>query len=264
MHTTQPEILATDLLNEYTAQFDKMLQSKFNQLLDSEYSTPAFNLYLAVSAVFSSKIEGENIELDSYLKHKMMGVKFLPDYTRKIDDLYEAYQFAQENVLNALNTARAHEIITRHILRKASRGTFRSGMMYVMTPDGRIEYVACSPGNVAAEMTKLYHDIDELLNTELTFAEVFFFTAMIHLVFVKIHPFDDGNGRSARLLEKWFLAQKLGQKAWFLRSEKMYYNRHADYYKNIRLLGLEYDQLDFGHALPFLQMLRQALLGDST
>jgi len=31
-----------------------------------------------------------------------------------------------------------------------------------------------------------------------------FFAALIHLVFVKIHPFDDGNGRAARLLEKWF------------------------------------------------------------
>ncbi|MBL0098191.1 MAG: Fic family protein [Bacteroidetes bacterium] len=35
---------------------------------------------------------------------------------------------------------------------------------------------------------------------------------MIHLVFVKIHPLNDGNGRSARLIEKWFLAQKLGKK----------------------------------------------------
>lgn len=44
-------------------------------------------------------------------------------------------------------------------------------------------------------------------------------------VFVKIHPWNDGNGRSARLLEKWFIAQKLGPKAWFLQSEKNYY-RH--------------------------------------
>ncbi|WP_220392957.1 Fic family protein [Chitinophaga lutea] len=35
---------------------------------------------------------------------------------------------------------------------------------------------------------------------------------MIHLVFVKIHPRADGNGRSARLLEKWFLAVKLGKR----------------------------------------------------
>ena len=44
---------------------------------------------------------------------------------------------------------------------------------------------------------------------------------MIHLVFVKIHPWNDGNGRSARLMEKWFLAQKLDEKAWFIESESV-------------------------------------------
>ncbi len=41
------------------------------------------------------KIEGEEIELDSYIKHKNFGIKFLADYTKKIDDLYNAYQFAK-------------------------------------------------------------------------------------------------------------------------------------------------------------------------
>jgi Fic family protein len=30
-----------------------------------------------------------------------------------------------------------------------------------------------------------------------------------------------GNGRTARLLEKWFLAEKLGAKAWFVESETL-------------------------------------------
>jgi Fic family protein len=79
------------------------------------------------------------------------------------------------------------------------------------------------------------------------------------LVFVKIHPWNDGNGRSARLIEKWFVAQKLGEKAWFLQSEKMYYQHQQTYYTNIRLVGLEYKNLDFSHALPFLLMLPNAV-----
>jgi Fic family protein len=82
---------------------------------------------------------------------------------------------------------------------------------------------------------------------------------MIHLVFVKIHPWNDGNGRSARLIEKWFLAEKLGEKAWFVQSEKHYYQQHQTYYKNIRLLGLEYPDLDYKQALPFLLMLPNAV-----
>jgi Fic family protein len=81
---------------------------------------------------------------------------------------------------------------------------------------------------------------------------------MIHLVFLKIHPFDDGNGRTARLLEKWFLAEKLGSQAWFVQSEKYYYQQHRTYYNHIRRLGLEYPTLDYGQAMPFLQLLPQS------
>jgi Fic family protein len=76
---------------------------------------------------------------------------------------------------------------------------------------------------------------------------------------VKIHPFDDGNGRCARLLEKWFLARKLGEKAWLIPSERHYYQHHQLYYRNIRALGLEYETLNYAQALPFLLMLPASL-----
>ncbi len=82
------------------------------------------------------------------------------------------------------------------------------------------------PYEVPAEMEKFYNDIEVLLQEDLNTNEVFFFAAMLHLVFVKIHPWNDGNGRSARLIEKWFLGQKLGEKAWFVQSEKNYYQQN--------------------------------------
>ena len=131
--------------------------------------------------------------------------------------------------------------------------------MYVTTPDGRIEYVAAAAFTVLEEMEKFYHDLDVLLKMDLSLQEIFFFASMLHLVFVKIHPFDDGNGRMARLLEKWFLADKLGEKAWLIQSEKNYYEHHATYYQHIRSLGLEYEELDYEMALPFLLLLPNTL-----
>ena len=114
-----------------------------------------------------------------------------------------------------------------------------------------------------AEMKKFFHDVALLLKEELTTEEVFFYASMIHLVLVKIHPWNDGNGRTARLTEKWFLAEKLGEKAWFVQSEKYYYGQHQTYYKNIRLLGLEYPVLDYKQALPFLLMLPNAVFKET-
>jgi len=135
--------------------------------------------------------------------------------------------------------------------------------MYVTTADGRIEYVAASPHQVATEMQKFFEDLSVLLKMEMCIEEVFFFASLLHLVFVKIHSLNDGNGRTGRLLEKWFLVQKLGEKAWFLQSEKRYYEQHDLYYRNLRVLGLEYPELDYTQALPFLLMLPGVLISIS-
>jgi Fic family protein len=253
------EIIPVDLMEQYTLQVSKDLMVLFNKLTDAEISTENFSFYTSQSSVFSSKIEGEDIELDSYIKHKKFGIAFLPDYTKKIDDLYDAYTFAKHNVLTKNNIEKAHELLSKHLVAKNWQGKIRKQNMYVTTPDGKIEYVAATTQEVETEMQKFYHDVDTLVSAKLSINEVFFFASLIHLVFVKIHPFNDGNGRTARLLEKWFLAQKLGDKAWFIPSEKHYYEHHQIYYNNLRALGLEYQQLNYNNALPFLLMLSNSL-----
>lgn len=131
--------------------------------------------------------------------------------------------------------------------------------MFVITKEGKIEYVAATLEKVKSEMERLYNDLEILVKADLSFSETLFYASMIHLVFVKIHPFDDGNGRTARLLEKWFIAQKLGNNAWFVQSERNYYDNHQTYYNNIRCLGLDYEELNYNEAMPFLQMLSNAI-----
>jgi len=257
------ELLHTNLLEEYKKHLPNNLNKYIDILIDAEISTSTFSFYTSVSSVFSSKIEGEDIELDSYIKHKKFGVEFLPDYTKKIDDLYNAYEFAKTNFINRNNIEKAHQLLTKHILALPQQGKLRKHHMYVSTPDGRIEYVTISPYELENEINNFYRDVDVLLHTKLTLQEIFYFAAMIHLVFVKIHPWNDGNGRSARLIEKWFLAQHLGEKAWFIQSEKNYYKQHQTYYQNLRLLGLEYPELDYSNALPFLLMLPQSLTDEN-
>ena len=78
------QILPTLLLEPYRQAVAVADLERYAALEDSELSVDAFSFYTSVSAVYSSKIEGEDIELDSYVKHKRFGISFLPDHTQKI------------------------------------------------------------------------------------------------------------------------------------------------------------------------------------
>jgi Fic family protein len=126
--------------------------------------------------------------------------------------------------------------------------------MFVINSEDKIEYVAADPKIVKNEFTKLFADIEALLTIDLTTSEIFYYAALIHLVFVKIHPFQDGNGRTARLLEKWFLIEKLGKDKVAIELEKNYFKNLGEYYDNLRKLGLDYEELDYSKSLDFLRM----------
>ena len=162
----------------------------------------------SVSSVYSSKIEGEEIDFDSFFKHKFLHVEFQPDLTRKADDLFAAYDFIDQHPLSLENVHKAHSILAANLLPLTQQGVYRNNPMYVINSADRIEYIAADADRVEEEMEKLFHDVDLLLNTQLSIHEVFYYASLLHLVFVKIHPYQDGNGRTARLLEKWFLDRK--------------------------------------------------------
>jgi len=218
-----------------------------------------FQFYNSVSSVYSSKIEGEDIDFDSFYKHKFLNIKFKPDYTKKADDLYAAYEFILNNKLSGENIIKVHKILSNNLLPVEMQGFIRQNPMFVLNNKDEIEYVAPEPRIVKSELNKLFSDIEFLIETEIGSYEIYYFASLIHLVFVKIHPFQDGNGRTARLIEKWFLKEKFGNKAVNIPSEKNYYNNMKDYYLNLKKIGLEYEELEYEKCIDFLLMLPNSM-----
>jgi Fic family protein len=254
------KLITGKYLQAYTQQLTTDISACLQALSAIPLTPSSFIFYTSVAVISSSRIEGEQMEADSYVKHKTQDIEYLPELVQKPDDLYSAYVFARANVLTPANFLHSHSLITTHLLPEKWRGAYRKNEMLVMEhKTGRVQFEAAPCSSVPGEMEKLWSDIEHLKKMKLSNEAIFYYAAFIHLAFVCIHPFNDGNGRAGRLLEKWFLAMNLGESAWYIRSEEHYYRNVNDYYKNLNRLGIFYEQLDYAQALPFLLMLPASL-----
>ncbi len=251
------QLLSGKYFSAYQEQLPFDLKKAFESLGGKSPTAEGFKFHLANSAVHSSNIEGNTVDFDTYLKAAEHGLHLKTKEIREIEDLIEAYQFAGENDISLKNILKTHKLLSASLLLKKERGKIRKVDVGIRS-SGRLIYLAVEPEFVRAELKKLLADIDALLAAPLTVEETFYYAAYVHLVFVNIHPFVDGDGRATRLLEKWFLAKKLGEKAWFVTSEKNYWDQRPAYYRNLQL-GVNYYEVKYERSLPFLLMLPEAL-----
>lgn len=253
----QLKLLNQNLFEKYKKQLTVDIEIALESLQNNNQGDEDFKFYLANSAVHSSNIEGNSFSFDSFLKATEFKLHLKTKEIKEIEDLIAAYQFAKENDLTLANAIKAHEILTQSILVKKERGKIRNVKVGVRN-EGKLVYLAIEPEFVKQEIIKLFDDISALLDAQLSNTEIFYYAAFIHLVFVNIHPFVDGNGRATRLIEKWFLAKKLGDKAWFITSEKNYWKNRQSYYKNLQI-GVNYYEVNYELSIPFLLMLSDSL-----
>ncbi len=252
--------LTDKYFNTYTSMLDVDIDKVLEQVKQREWTAENFRFYTAVSVISSSRIEGETLEIDSYLKHKLQDIQYLPNLIEKPNDLYAAYEFARDHKLTLKNFFEAHRIAVHHLLPENQRGAVRTGNMLIMEQrTQQVQYEAALASIVKNEFEGFWEELDTLIHQQLNTQQVFYFASLIHLVFVKIHPFNDGNGRTGRLLEKWFLVTMLGEKAWYIGSEHYYYSNLQSYYHNLARVGLFYDGLNYEKSIPFLLMLPNAI-----
>lgn len=241
--------------------YNKSIGKEVSKLIngfDFSENRGGFEYLTKSSAVYSSNIEGNSIDLNSYMNYEMNKDKFkVGKEIEEIEDLIEAYEYAQTNKLNEKNVLNCHKIFSDTLLIRSKRGKYRIEQVGVFGNSG-LTYMAIEPEFVAKEMKLFFQDLSELISSELNEIEVFYFASLIHLRFAHIHPFRDGNGRAARLIEKWFVAEKLGHDFWKIPSEEYYKINQARYYETINL-GVNFYELNYDKCIGFLEMLPNCL-----
>ena len=215
-----------------------------------------FEYLLEAGAVYSSNIEGNTMDVNSFMNAKLVrGPK--PKEYDEITDLKAAYDFAREHPLTEENLLNAHAIMSRGFLSEGNMGAYRQDKVGVFSESGLV-YLAAPHDQAPQEMQALFAAIEHVISEKPDATEALYFAALAHLQFAHIHPFADGNGRAARLLEKWLLVALLGERAWLVESERYYWEHRDAYYAAINL-GVNYYELDYERCVPFILLLGEAL-----
>lgn len=108
-------------------------------------------------------------------------------------------------------------------------GAYRHGPIYVVDGQGEVIYEG-PPASAVGIMMESYV---RWLNVE-TGLHPLIKAALVHLYFVHVHPFDDGNGRSARALSNLYLMKRDYQFINFLAPSDYFDHHRGDYYRSIR------------------------------
>ncbi len=196
---------------KYLVAFSKLIAFDLAKQLEqntSDQKKIPLDFRIKTSAVYSSNIEGNPIDVNSFLNSEVAKEAFKPQKEMdEVSDLVNSYQFAIVNDLSEANVLEAHRLLSSTLLIADKRGHYRTDRMGIYSNTGLV-YLAVEPQKVNSEMATFFADVQSLLETDLSLAEVFYHASLIHLKLAQIHPFMDGNGRTARLVEKWFLAKK--------------------------------------------------------
>lgn len=143
-----------------------------------------------------------------------------------------------------------HRLIGKDVIKDA--GNYRSGNEGVTDENGNVVFIAPPPELVDGFM----HDLFAWCKVNYKTINPLILSSIFHYEFVFIHPFNDGNGRTARLWQTLLLG-KWKNIFYYLPIENYIKDNQLDYYKAISISRIE------GNSNPFiifmLKMIKDAL-----
>ncbi len=190
------------------------------------------------STHYSTQIEGNRLtqkEVKQVIKDKEHFAGRVRD-EKEVKGYYLAFEWLEKNLNNSLNEnliKKIHSLVLGEGRTKTKPTTYRDGQNVISdSSNGAIVYMPPEAKDVSALMLELV----EWLNDEST--EDFPYpikAAIAHYQFATIHPYYDGNERTARLLTTFILHQGGYGLKGIYSLEEYYANNLAKYYEAISI-----------------------------
>ncbi|MDD5172984.1 MAG: Fic family protein [Patescibacteria group bacterium] len=210
-----------------------------------------------ISAHSSTSIEGNPLpltEVRRILKNK-------PEFIRDSEKEVLNYNKALIELNGLIRTGKIfpnigwlekiQKTVTDGLIEKYRCGHIRTEAVFVKNPrTGRTIYWPPDYGDIR----HLLEDLFDFLKENIREADPLILAGIFHKQFVIIHPFIDGNGRTARLATKVLLA-RMNLNTFNLFSFENYYNKNVTrYFREVGLTGNYYDiekKVDFTSWLEY-------------
>lgn len=237
--------LNTSLLNNVVRiknLIGELNEQKFSEVVLARFEKEG----VAVSAFASTSIEGNPIPLTDVRKILKSAPVHIRDTEKEILNYNKALEYlntllSKPKPITASFICTIQSFVTEGLIEKKNAGKFRSDPVVVNDP--RKRQIAYIPPN-APDVVGLMNELVAYLEKEYNRIDPLILAGIFHKQFVVIHPFMDGNGRTARLVTKYLLA-RMGLDTFRLFSFENYYNQNvAKYFSSVGVLGDYYDLAD--------------------
>jgi Fic family protein len=225
---------------------------KFPELVLAKFEKDSY----AISAHASTSIEGNPIPLTDVRKILKNTPEHIRDTEKEILNYNKALEYLNTLVYKPkpiTNTfiCTTQSIVIDGLMQKKNVGKYRVDPVIVNDPQKRkIAYIPPNSDEVMFLMNELISYMEKEYNT----IDPLILAGIFHKQFVVIHPFMDGNGRTARLVTKYLLA-RMGLDTFQLFSFENYYNQNVTkYFSSVGVFGDYYDikeKIDFTNWLVY-------------
>lgn len=204
-----------------------------------------------VSAHSSTSIEGNPLALTDVKKIIQSRPENLRDSEKEVVNYNQALEALDKGIedksirFNLELILKIQKMVTADLINDFNSGKIRQQPVFVNDPRiGKTVYLPPDHQDVPI----LIDDLISFIVDNRSMLDPLILAGIFHKQFVLIHPFIDGNGRSARLATKVLLAD-MGLNTFNLFSFENYYNQNVTkYFQNVGSLGSYYDlkgQIDF-------------------